>query len=119
MHRTFTPGRPWQSRLIPYEKEILEFRRRRPPVPFSQIVTHLSDRYGIKVHLDTIHNFVKVRAGLYRDHFRTQPSPRSVPAKPSRQASPIPPSAWDSLSSENGVLIPNPKKETHEHRKNN
>jgi hypothetical protein len=119
MEHAFTPGRPWQSRLIPYEKEILELRRRRPPVPFSQIVTHLSDRYGIKVHLDTIHNFVKVRAGLYRDHFRPQPSRPSAPSKPTTPVSPIPSSAWDSLSTENGVLIPNPKKGTNEHRQNN
>jgi hypothetical protein len=39
MENARSNGPPWQSRLIPYEEEILELRRRRPPMPFDQITT--------------------------------------------------------------------------------
>ena len=64
MENTRSHGRPWQSRLIPYEEEILELRRRRPPMPFDQITSRLATKYGVKVHLDRIvnkHNY----AGSY------------------------------------------------------
>ncbi len=109
MKRAFTPGRPWQSRLIPYEKEILEWRRRRPPMPFVQIVTQLANDHGIKVHLDTVHNFVKVRLGLYRDQLRTRVSERPAPKKSVPPSSPANSSEWDSLSGESRVLVPQPK----------
>ena len=41
MENARSNGPPWQSRLIPYEEEILELRRRRPPMPFDQITTRL------------------------------------------------------------------------------
>ena len=104
-------GRPWQSRLIPYEEEILELRRRRPPMPFEQIVTRLAVRHGVKVHLDTVHNFVKVRSGLYRESSRKHRAGGSI-AKPVAATASLPEkSGWDSLS-ESSVLIPNSKKGT-------
>jgi hypothetical protein len=105
-------GRPWQSRLIPYEEEILELRRRRPPMPFEQIAARLATRYGVKVHLDTVHNFVKVRSGLYRENSRKLRSVRAAVTPPPPSSAPEPEkSGWDSLS-EARVLIPNSKKGT-------
>jgi hypothetical protein len=105
-------GRPWQSSLIPYEEEILALRSRRPPMPFGQITARLAAKYGVKVHLDTVHNFVKVRSGLYRE---TSRKPRSVQATASPPPASMPPpekSEWDSLHSHDRILIPNPRKET-------
>jgi hypothetical protein len=111
MKNTRSHGRPWQSRLIPYEEEILELRRRRPPMPFGQITARLETKYGVKVHLDTVHNFVKVRSGLYRETSRKHRSIRAT-TEPFSPASTPPPgkSEWDSLYSEARVLTPNPKK---------
>ena len=104
-------GRPWQSRLVPYEEEILDLRRRRPPMPFDQIVARLADKYGVKVHLDTVHNFVKVRSGLYRENSRKSRSGGSVAKSPPPSTSSPEKSGWDSLS-EASVLIPNSRKGT-------
>jgi hypothetical protein len=104
-------GRPWQSRLIPYEEEILELRRRRPPMPFEQIVARLAARHGVKVHLDTVHNFVKVRSGLYRENSRKHRSVGPIAKSPAPTASLPEKSGWDSLS-ESSVLIPHSKKGT-------
>ena len=41
MENARSNGPPWQSRLIPYEEEILELRRRRPPMPFDRITARL------------------------------------------------------------------------------
>ena len=109
MENTRSHGRPWQSRLIPYEEEILELRRRRPPMPFEQIVARLAARHGVKVHLDTVHNFVKVRSGLYREITRKHRSVGLTPKSPPPSASLPEKSGWDSLS-EGRVLIPNSKK---------
>jgi hypothetical protein len=103
-------GRPWQSCLIPHEEEILELRRRRPPMPFARITARLEDKYGVKVHLDTVHNFVKVRSGLYREV-----SKKARPPQATRPAQPAPnPSSgssdWDSLYSETRILTPTPSK---------
>jgi len=88
MENTRLHGRPWQSRLIPYEEEILALRRRRPPMPFDQITARLATKYGMKVHLDTVHNFVKVRLGLYRkirgSDLRAGPSSK-IRRQPSRK----------------------------------
>jgi hypothetical protein len=54
-------GIPYRSKLTPYESEILEMRKRRPPVPYKQIVSNLKDRYGVDTAINTVFAFVKVR----------------------------------------------------------
>jgi hypothetical protein len=111
MANTRPHGRPWQSLLIPYEEEILELRRRRPPMPFGQITARLETKYGLKVHLDTVHNFVKVRSGLYRETSRKHRSIRATAESPTPIPTPPPgQSEWDSLYNEARILTPNPKK---------
>jgi transposase len=110
MENTRSHGRPWQSRLIPYEEEILELRRRRPPMPFDQITARLATKYGMKVHLDTVHNFVKVRLGLYRENSRKRSSGRTVGENPPAAIPQTKESEWDSLHSDTRILIPNSTK---------
>jgi hypothetical protein len=110
MENTRSHGRPWQSRLIPYEEEILELRRRRPPMPFDQITARLATKYGMKVHLDTVHNFVKVRLGLYRENSRKRSHGRTVVENPPAAFPQAKESEWDSLHNDARILTPNPTK---------
>jgi hypothetical protein len=55
-------GKPYRSSLIPYEEEIIDLRRRRPPMPYSQIAELLSRKYHLKVCRETIFKFVRVRS---------------------------------------------------------
>ena len=110
MKNTRSHGRPWQSRLIPHEEEILELRRRRPPMPFDKITARLATKYGMKVHLDTVHNFVKVRLGLYRENSRKRSQGRTVVENPPAAIPQAKESEWDSLHNDARILIPNPTK---------
>ena len=55
-------GKKYQSSLVPYENEIIALRRKRPPIPYSQIAELLREKYQITIRRETIHNFLKVRA---------------------------------------------------------
>jgi hypothetical protein len=55
-------GKPYQSKLIPYEDEIVALRRRRPPLSFAQISQLLIDKYQLRVCRETIFKFIKVRS---------------------------------------------------------
>ena len=54
-------GKPYQSSLIPYEDEIITLRRKRPPMPYSQIAELLREKYQLKVCRETIFYFIKLR----------------------------------------------------------
>jgi hypothetical protein len=54
-------GKPYQSCLIPYEDEIITLRRKRPPMPYSQIAELLREKYQVKVCRETIFYFIKLR----------------------------------------------------------
>jgi hypothetical protein len=110
MENARSNGPPWQSCLIPYEEEILELRRRRPPMPFDQIATRLATKYGLKVHLDTVHSFVKVRLGLYRENSRRRSPIRTVVGNQPASIPQAKESEWDSLHNDARILIPNPTK---------
>jgi hypothetical protein len=110
MENARSNGPPWQSRLIPYEEEILELRRRRPPMPFDQIATRLATKYGLKVHLDTVHSFVKVRLGLYRENSRKRSPGTTVVENPPASIPPAEESEWESLHNDSRILIPNSTK---------
>jgi len=55
-------GKPYQSCLIPYVDEIIALRRRKPPMPFSQIAELLRKKYQIAISRTSICNFIRVRA---------------------------------------------------------
>ena len=49
----------YRSCLIPYENEIVALRRKKPPMPFSQIAELLREKYQITVNRQAIFKFKK------------------------------------------------------------
>ena len=56
----------YRSCLIPYEKEIVALRLKKPPMPYSKIAALLYDKYQIAVCRETILRFLQVRAKGYK-----------------------------------------------------
>jgi len=56
----------YRSCLEPFVKEIVTFRRMRPPMAYSKIAEYLEEKHNIKVRRQTIERFIKVRAKGYR-----------------------------------------------------
>jgi len=54
--------KPYQSCLVPYENEIISLRRKKPPMPYSQIAALLSEKYQINVRRGTIFSFMEIRS---------------------------------------------------------
>ncbi len=82
------PGKPHQSSLIPHEMEIINLRRRRPPMPYAQIAELLRQKYSLQVQAPAIFKFIKVRSRgrkvfSYGHNVR---SDKSAPIPPSPQA---------------------------------
>ena len=59
-------NKPYQSCLRPYEDEIFELRRKRPPVPFSKIAELLHEKHQLKVNREAVFKFVKVRKSIHK-----------------------------------------------------
>jgi hypothetical protein len=106
------PPRPYRSKLIPFEAEIVALRRSRPPTPYSKIVRLLKESHGLTVQVSTLFNFLKVRRKWDRDQSLAKEPRRvasrtsapaqqmtesklhcaalAVPAAPARSAEPVP-----------------------------
>jgi hypothetical protein len=54
--------KPYQSSLIPFEDEIIDLRRRRPPMPYGQIAQLLRQKYSVTIQRAAIFKFIKVRS---------------------------------------------------------
>jgi hypothetical protein len=79
---------PHRSKLTPFEAEIADLRRTRPPTPYTEIVRVLKERHGLAVQVSTLFNFVKVRRKWDRLHrLASQPSLSTLAASPSPQPS--------------------------------
>ena len=79
---------PYRSKLTPFEAEIAQLRRTRPPTPYSEIVRVLKERHGLAVQVSTLFNFVKVRRKWDRLHrLASQPSRSTVAESASPQPS--------------------------------
>jgi hypothetical protein len=59
--RTKMPTKPYQSKLIPFEEEIMKLRRKRPPVPYARIAEMLCQKHSIVIQPPAICKFIKVR----------------------------------------------------------
>src|SRR5437773_6852112 len=55
-------GKPYQSRLIPYEDEIFALRHRRPPMSYAHIAELLRQKYNLIIQRPAIFKFIKVRS---------------------------------------------------------
>src|SRR4030095_15283451 len=72
---------PYRSKLTPFETEIADLRRTRPPTPYTEIVRVLKERHGLAVQVSMLFNFVKVRRKWDRLHrLASQPSHCKVAA---------------------------------------
>ena len=77
---------PYRSKLTPFEAEITDLRRTRPPTPYTEIVRVLKERHGLAVQVSTLFNFVKVRRKWDRLHtLASQPSRSTVEESASAQ----------------------------------
>ena len=77
---------PYRSKLTPFEAEIADLRRTRPPTPYTEIVRLLKERHGLAVQVSTLFNFVKVRKKWDRLHsLASQPLSSTVPRSASTQ----------------------------------
>jgi hypothetical protein len=45
-------GLPFRSKLAPFEQEIVELRRKRPPVSYREIAQLLKERHGVEVTIN-------------------------------------------------------------------
>ena len=67
--------KPYQSKLIPYEEEIMKLRRRRPPTTYAHIADILQRKYNLVIHRSAICKFIKVRKGGRKVYgFYTKPA---------------------------------------------
>jgi hypothetical protein len=55
------PTKPYQSKLIPFEEEIMKLRRQRPPVTYACIAEILCQKHSIAIQPPAIFKFIKVR----------------------------------------------------------
>src|SRR5437016_13202837 len=54
-------GLPFRSKLAPYEHEIVELRRQRPPVSYREIARRLKEQYDVTVTINGVFAFLKTR----------------------------------------------------------
>ncbi len=59
--------KPFRSNLIPYERDILEWRHLDPPMTYAEIAKQLKDKYGFTITRAAIFKFIKVRAVRARE----------------------------------------------------
>ena len=54
-------GLPFRSKLASFEQEIMELRRKRPPVSYREIVQLLKEQHGIEVTINGVFAFLRTR----------------------------------------------------------
>lgn len=57
---------PYQSCLMPYINEIVALRRKKPPLPFSQIAELLREKYEIRISRESVYRFIRSQAKGYK-----------------------------------------------------
>jgi hypothetical protein len=86
------PGKPYRSRLIPYQNEIVALRRRKSPMTYEQIAELLRQKYNLSIQAPAIFKFIKMRSrgrkmfGFGKDAIERKPP--SVPRLPAAKALP-------------------------------
>ncbi len=54
-------GLPFRSKLAPFEREIVELRRQRPPVSYRRIAELLKEQHGVEVTINAVFAFLRTR----------------------------------------------------------
>ena len=54
-------GLPFRSKLARFEQEIVELRRKRPPVSYREIVQLLKEQHGVEVTINGVFAFLRTR----------------------------------------------------------
>ena len=83
-------GLPFRSKLAPFEQEIIELRRKRPPVSYREIAQLLKERHGVEVTINGVFAFLQTRRKWDRRAAagKKQTAPQQVPQASRRAASP-------------------------------
>ena len=82
-------GLPFRSKLAPYEHEIVELRRQRPPVSYREIVRRLKEQYDVTVTINGVFAFLKTRKKWdRRAAAEKKPAVASAPSSPSQSTRP-------------------------------
>jgi hypothetical protein len=110
-------GKPHQSSLIPYENEIINLRRRRPPVPYTQISELLREKYNFTVQAPAIFKFIKVRSKGRKVYSYGRNVQSERPTAKSKAAKAQPSSDWNFKYSERYNLTRLPPEEAAARRK--
>ena len=82
-------GLPFRSKLAPFEQEIMELRRKRPPVSYRQIVQLLKEQHGVEVTINGVFAFLRTRRKWDRREAadaKKQTTPQQVPQASRRPA---------------------------------
>ena len=83
-------GLPFRSKLAPFEQEIVELRKRRPPVSYRQIVQLLKEQHGVEVTVNGVFVFLRTRRKWDRRAAaaKKRAAPQEIPQASRRPAPP-------------------------------
>jgi len=85
-------GLPFQSKLAPFEREIVELRRQRPPFPYRRIVELLKEKYGIEMTINGVFAFLRTRRKWDRRAAAESKTPTPpIHSQGSHSRQPVPP----------------------------
>lgn len=83
-------GKPYQSKLLPYEGEIVALRAARPPTPYAAIAEILRQKYQLIIERSAIFKFVKVRSRGRKVYSYARPvRPKHTPNQKNRVTTPL------------------------------
>ncbi|HEX2520709.1 MAG TPA: hypothetical protein VHP35_01195 [Terriglobia bacterium] len=99
-------GIPHQSRLVSFEKEILDLRKRRPPTPYRRILCLLRQKHGVQISLHALYSFVQVRKKWERVHRSAAECVASSAQSPPRVSMPIKPATTVPVSAKAAPIHP-------------
>jgi hypothetical protein len=106
-----TRGKPYQSKLIPHENEIMAMRRKRPPAPYSMIATTLNEKYQLEISANGVFKFFKRRVTRKPRQYKYDAWDIELPEEPKQTEAPPVQKAKDSKPSVQEKPKPEEKKE--------
>ena len=81
-------GKPYQSKLIPHENEIMAMRRKRPPMPYSKIAAVLNEKYQLNIALSGVYDFFKRRVTKKPRQYKYDAWDIELPEEPKQPEAP-------------------------------